>query len=51
MREMPHTRNFFVEDLGETENFMKFSEDSSRIIHEMGSIELYDWGQRSRTVH
>ena len=39
------------EDLGKPENFMKFSEESSHGIHEMGNIELYQLGQISRTVH
>ena len=35
------------EDLGIPENSLKFSEESSRIICEMGNIEL---GQMTRTV-
>ena len=29
---------------------IKFTEDSSRTIHELGNIELHELGQRSRTV-
>ena len=29
---------------------MKFNEESSRIVHEMGNIELYELGQMTRTV-
>ena len=29
---------------------MRFREESSRIIHEMGNIELYELGQMTRTV-
>ena len=39
-----------LEDLGKPENSLKFSEESSRRIHEMGNIELYELGQISRTV-
>ena len=39
-----------LEDLGKPENSMKFSEESSRTIHELGNIELYELGQISRTV-
>ena len=34
----------------EPENSLKFSEESSRIIHEMDNFELYELGQISRTV-
>ena len=39
-----------LEDLGKPENSMKFSEESSRTIHEVGNIQLYELGQISRTV-
>ena len=39
-----------LEDLGNPENSMTFSEESLRTIHEMGNIELYELGQISRTV-
>ena len=39
-----------LEDLGKPGNSMKVSEESSRIIHEMGNIELYELGQVTRTV-
>ena len=29
---------------------MTFSEESSRIIHELGNIELYESGQMSSTI-
>ena len=38
------------EDLGQSEKSIKFSEESSRTIHELGNIELYEFGQISRTV-
>ena len=38
------------EDLRKPENSLIFSEDSSRIIQEMGNIELYELGQVSRTI-
>ena len=30
---------------------MKFSEESSRIIHEMGNIELYELAEPSSAIH
>ena len=39
-----------LEDLGKPEDYMKFSEESSRTIHELVNIETYDLGQISRTV-
>ena len=39
-----------LKDLGKPEKTMKFSEESSRIILEMGNIELYELGQMTRTV-
>ena len=40
-----------LEDLGKPENSMKFSEESSRIIHEMGNIELYELAEPSSAIH
>ena len=39
-----------VEDLGKPERSIKFSEESSRTIRELGDIELHELGQISRTV-
>ena len=39
-----------LEDLGKPENSVKFSEESRRVIHEMGNIELHELGQILRTV-
>ena len=39
-----------LEDLGKPENPVKFSEESSRTIHELGNIELHELGQIPRTV-
>ena len=39
------------EDLRKPENSMIFSEESSRIIHELGNIEVYEIGQMSNTTH
>ena len=39
------------EDLGNPQNSMRFSEESSRIIHEVGNIDLYELGQMTRSVH
>ena len=47
---MAHARNLFLKIWENPENSMKFSEESRRIIHEMGNIELYELGQISRTV-
>ena len=38
------------EDLRKQENSTIFSEESRRIIHEMGNIELYELGQMTSTV-
>ena len=40
----------FLEDLGKPEKSWKFSEESNRIIHEMGNVESYELGQISRAV-
>ena len=37
-------------DLAEPEKSIKFSEESSRTIHELGNIEFHELGQISRTV-
>ena len=39
-----------LEDFGKPEKSLKFSEESSRTIHELDNIELYELGQTSRTV-
>ena len=39
-----------MEDLGPTEKSIKFSEESSRTIHELGNIELHELGQISKAV-
>ena len=39
-----------LEDLGKPENSLKFSEESSRVIHEVGNIEWYELGQMTRFV-
>ena len=39
-----------VEDFVKAEKSIKFSEESSRTIHELGNIELHELGQISRTV-
>ena len=39
-----------IEDLVKAEKSIKFIEESSRKIHELGNIELYELGQISRTV-
>ena len=39
-----HTKSL-REDLRKPENSMIFSEESSRIIHELGNSELYEFGQ------
>ena len=39
-----------LEDLGKPENSIKSSEESSRIIDEMGNIELYELGRMCRKV-
>ena len=39
-----------IEDLGRPEKSVKFSEESSRTIHELGRIELHELGQISRTL-
>ena len=38
------------EDLRQPENSLMFSEESRRIIHELGSIELHELGQTSSTI-
>ena len=38
------------EDQRKPENYMIFSEESRRIIHELGNIELYELGQMSSTI-
>ena len=38
------------EDLRQPENSMIFSEESRRIIHELGNIELHESGQTSSTI-
>ena len=40
-----------IEDLGKTGNSIRFSEESSRTVHEHGNIELPELGQISRTVY
>ena len=43
-----------LEDLGKPENSLKFSEESSRIMHEMGNIELYEldrYPEPSSAIH
>ena len=49
LRNVFRTQSVF-EDMGKPENSMKFSEESSRTIHEMDNIELHELGQISRTV-
>ena len=44
-----HTKSS-IEDLEKTEKSIKFSEESSRPIHELGNIELCEMGQMTRTV-
>ena len=39
-----------IEDLGRPEKSIKFCEESSGTIHELGNIEAYELGQISRTV-
>ena len=39
-----------LEDLGKSRKLYEFNEESSRIVHEMGNIELYELGQMTRTV-
>ena len=39
-----------IEDLGKAEKSIKFSEESSGAIHELGNIELHELGQISRTT-
>ena len=39
-----------IEDLGKTRKSIKFSEESSRTIHELGNIDLHKLGQMSRTT-
>ena len=40
-----------IEDLEKPEKSIKFSEESSRTIHELGNIECHEMGEISRTVH
>ena len=43
-----------LEDLGKPESSMKLSEESSRIFHEMGNIELYEldrYPEPSSAIH
>ena len=42
--------NLFLKIWESQKNSMILSEESSRIIHEMGNIKLYESGQISRTV-
>ena len=44
-----HTKSI-IEGLVMTRKSIKFSEESSRTIHELGNIELHELGQISRTV-
>ena len=41
-----HTKSIF-EDLVKPEKSIKFSEESSRTLHELGNIELHELGQIS----
>ena len=41
------THEIHLGDLGQPEKSIKFSEESRRIIHEMGNVELYELGQVS----
>ena len=43
---MVHAKSI-LEDLGLPEKSIKFSEESSRIIHEMDNVELYELGEVS----
>ena len=44
-----HTKSI-IDDLGNTGKSIKFSEESSRTIHEFGNFEFHELGQISRTV-
>ena len=49
LRKASYTKSI-REDQRKPENYMIFSEESRRIIHELGNIELYELGQMSSTI-
>ena len=49
MRNGPRATSI-IEDLEKPDKSIKFGEQSSRTIHELGNIELHELGQISRTV-
>ena len=48
--EMVFTLNLFLKIWESQKNSMMFSEESSRTVHEMGNIKLYQLGQMTRTI-
>ena len=50
LRTGDHTKSI-IEDLGKAEKSIKYSEESSRTIHELVNIELHELGQISRTAN
>ena len=48
--EVASSTKSMIEDVGKPEKSIRFSEESSRTIHELDNIELHELGQISRTV-
>ena len=51
IQEVVHARNLFLKIWDSQEKSIKFSEESSRLTHEMGNTELYELGQASVQCH